>query len=111
MSSVEVDEVVIKGRRYIPADSVPAPIVVGTKKIVVLQRGWIVIGDVSENQETGLTEIRNACTIRRWGTTKGIGQLVDGPTTNTILDKIPGLVEVHPLTIIQRISVNASKWN
>lgn len=101
------DKIVVQGVTFVPESSV---VQTGTKKILVLPRGWVVIGDVTENKETGLVEVRNASTIRRWGTTKGLGELVNGPTSNTVLDKIPGLVEVHPLNIIQRITVNASKW-
>lgn len=104
---VTPSKIVVQGVTYVPENSVVEG---GVKKILVLPRGWVIIGDVSENKETGLVEVRNASTIRRWGTTTGLGELVNGPTKNTVLDKIPGLVEVHPLNIIQRITVNASKW-
>lgn len=107
MTDITPDSIDIRGVRYVPET---AQIPVGDKKILVLQRGWVVIGNVTENKESGQVEIRNGSVIRIWGTTKGLGELVNGPTKDTKLDPVPSLIEVHPLTIISRISVNASKW-
>ena len=76
-------------------------------RIVVLQRGWVVVGDVTiDGQEL---EISNARVIRRWGTTKGLGELVDGPLADTVLDDA-GTVRAHVLGVVLTIDVDASKW-
>ena len=78
------------------------------KQIVVLQRGWIVVGDVyrEENEVT----ISNCSVIRNWGTTKGLGEIAEnGATAKTVLDKCPP-VSVHPLSIVLCMNVNEEKW-
>lgn len=78
-------------------------------KIVVLQRGWVLIGryERSENQ----CFLKNAYVIRVWGTSKGLGELVEGPTHKTILDKCNGIVEFEALTKVLGIDVREEKWN
>lgn len=82
-----------------------------SKQIVVLQRGWAVIGDVAEspaNPEEFV--ISNASVIRRWGTTKGLGELVDGPTEETVLDPA-GTIFAHRLTVVFRLNVQPEAWS
>jgi len=78
------------------------------KQIVILNRGWVVIGNYSEKgDECTLT---NASVIRTWGTTKGLGELAEGgPLTNTKLDECPN-VYFHKMTMVARMDVNESKW-
>ena len=42
-----------------------------TREIVILQRGWIIVGDVVRNGSE--FTVTDASVIRRWGTTNGIG--------------------------------------
>lgn len=56
------------------------------KQIVVLDRGFVYVGEVKDAGDN--LEITNAKNIRRWGTTKGLGELVNGPTHNTVLDDV-----------------------
>src|ERR1017187_3502853 len=65
-------------------------------KIVVLQRGWVLIG---EYFKTGcMIELRKPQVIRTWGTTKGLGELaITGPTSSTRLDPT-NTVSFHELT-------------
>jgi hypothetical protein len=75
----------------------------GKREIVILQRGWIMVGNVKK--EGNDVVITNTCLIRRWGTTQGIGQLaLTGPTADTILDPC-GVVRVHELAVVARIEV------
>jgi hypothetical protein len=82
-------------------------VAVSKKQIVVLQRGWVVVGDVTPTGDE-LT-IENASVIRFWGTTKGLGELVNGPTEKTKLDPA-GTVTAHALAVVLRIDVDAEKW-
>lgn len=78
------------------------------KQIVILQRGWVVVGDYAEVK--GECVLSNASVIRVWGTTRGLGELAEnGPLSNTKLDPCPN-VRFHPLTVIARMDVNESKW-
>lgn len=77
------------------------------KQIVVLQRGWVVVGDVT-TADDHLT-IENASVIRYWGTTAGLGELVNGPTPKTKLDKA-GTITAHELAVVFALDVDAEKW-
>ena len=78
------------------------------KQIVVLQRGWVVIGDIEKTVEE--IKITNCSVIRTWGTSKGLGELAEnGITTNTKLDPCPSIA-VHPLSVVLYMNVNESNW-
>ena len=78
------------------------------KQIVVAQRGWVFVGDVTESEEDlVLVNTRN---IRIWGTTKGLGELVAGPLSGTKYDDY-GTVRIPKLTVVARINVNAGAWS
>ena len=79
------------------------------KQIVILNRGWVVIGNYSEKgDECTLTD---ASVIRKWGTSNGIGELAEkGKLADTILDPTPN-VHFHKMTMVARIDVNESAWN
>lgn len=53
-------------------------------QIVVVDRGFVYVGKVTI--EGDMCRVQNACNIRKWGTTKGLGELVDGPLKDTVLD-------------------------
>lgn len=55
-------------------------------QIVVADRGFVYVGKVVV--EGDFATITNARNIRKWGTTKGIGELVGGPTSDTVLDSV-----------------------
>lgn len=77
-------------------------------QIVVLNRGWIVVGNVSES--VNKTVIQNAAVIRFWGTEKGLGQIaMDGPTSKTILDKCPDIT-VDTANVVLLMNCEQSKW-
>ena len=55
-----------------------------------------------------LVRINEARNIRRWGTTRGLGELVSGPLANTVLDLV-GTVLVPKRAIIAFIPC-ARNW-
>jgi len=94
---------IIDGTEYVKAKQD------GDIKIVVLQRGWALIGRYNRNGER--CSLTDASVIRAWGTTKGLGQLAkEGPQSNTKLDPTHGEVEFHELTSVLTISVDQEKW-
>lgn len=97
----------INGIDYIPASEAgPRPETV--KQIVILQRGWVAIGDLSKDGEE--FTLSNAQIIQRWGTTKGLGQLAtEGPQRETKLTPA-GTLRFHELTVVARLDVDVSKW-
>jgi len=81
----------------------------GELKIVVLQRGWVIVGKFERNGSD--CKVHNASVIRNWGTSKGLGELaLSGPTVSTKLDPCNGLVEFDYLTVVMSISVNEEIW-
>ena len=77
-------------------------------RIVVLQRGWVAVGDYS--QDGHQCRLDNASIIRRWGTTAGLGELAaTGPTDKTILDPA-GTLRFHELAVITTFDTDAAKW-
>jgi len=80
----------------------------GALEIVILDKGWVFVGNVSIADEWIVIE--NARNIRRWGTTNGIGQLaIYGPQTETILDDA-GTVKFPMSSLIARIKCEESEW-
>lgn len=77
-------------------------------KIVVLDRGFVYVGEVELSADwITLTRAHN---IRRWGTTSGLGELVNGPLRETKLDKVGTLRAPHR-SLISIIDVDDSKWS
>lgn len=98
------DKVVIGGIEYEPVAKD------GTRTaIVVADRGYVFVGRISvvDNYVT----IRNCSCVRRWGTTKGLGEIAaGGPTTKTVLDPQP-VTRIHELQIVQIIDCAEQAWN
>jgi hypothetical protein len=78
-----------------PHPAAEAPRVGATQigfRIAVLDRGWVIAGHCEH--EADVLHIAGAKCIRRWGTTKGLGEIAEtGPTTKTVLDPV-GTVDV-----------------
>jgi hypothetical protein len=101
--TISIDDV-----EYIRADSVTTkPDPTGEVRIVVLQRGWVVIGYYTEDGDE--VTVEQASVIRVWGTTKGLGELVDGPTKNTVLD-YAGVVRAHRGAVVLTIDADDYAW-
>ena len=78
-------------------------------RIVVLQRGWVMVGRFSQDGEKCV--LTNAYNVRRWGTSKGLGELAEeGPLTDTKLDKCPD-VRFHELTVVLTVDCEVKKWS
>lgn len=101
--TLKIDDV-----EYVRKDSV-SPGITGNVKIVILQRGWVMVGRLERNwSECKLT---HASVIRSWGTTKGLGEIAqNGPTSSTKLDKTHGVVEFDSLTVVASIACEEAKW-
>ena len=77
--------------------------------IVVVERGFVYVGNVVHDGEWCV--VSNAKNIRRWGTTKGLGELaLNGPTDSTLLDDT-GTVRIPAHAVIALIDTEVSKWN
>ena len=103
-----MNELEINGKQYIlksaVKDAKPTK-----KQIVVLDRGWILVGNVSKSGD--YINISDASVIRRWGTKSGIGELAEkGPLQNTKLDPCPPC-QVHKLSVVLLMNCNEGSWS
>jgi len=74
-------------------------------RIVVAHHGFVHVGLVSEvrSQAGWDVVVDNALTIRRWGTTRGLGQLAKcGPTKKTELDP-SGTIRIAREAVVQTL--------
>src|ERR1019366_4169273 len=102
--TIKIDDV-----EYVRADASKA--CEGDIKIVVADRGFVYVGrikaeTVGTNDFIVVTQAKN---IRIWGTTKGLGELVSGPTSKTQLDSV-GTVRIPMRAVISIIDVEQAKW-
>ncbi len=107
-----ITEIEINGEKYVRKSDILMPVdheYDSDIRIVILQRGWVYVGRF-EKTSTGLCRLHNSSNIRVWGTTKGLQELVHGPTSATKLDKCEGVVEFDWLTVVHTIAVDAKKW-
>ena len=98
------EPVVIGGVEYVPKEPNTSAI-----KIVVLQRGWVAVGRLSKKTPEECV-LEDASVIRRWGTTKGLGELAAmGPRPNTVLDKA-GRISFHEMTTVLFLDCAEAPW-
>ena len=103
-----VNELTINGTKYIRGDIAIKQEVVGDIKIVILQRGWVMVGRFERNGSD--CKLHNASVIRSWGTTKGLGEIALKPTKDTKLDKCNGLVQFDYLTVVAMVDCDEKGW-
>ena len=109
MSKTTINELEVNGEVYVLKNSQTNEPKNSDIKICVLQRGWVMIGRYTKEEDT--ISLENAYVIRQWGTTKGLGELaLDGKQSSTKLDKA-GHVEFHVLTVIAVINCDDTKWD
>jgi hypothetical protein len=77
----------------------PEPI---STHIVVLDRGFIYVGNPEWSDDKTFLTLTNCRNIRAWGTTKGLGELTTGPLSQTKLDEV-GVIIIPTRAIIHLI--------
>ena len=90
----------------IPSD--PSTTVANGWRIVVLDRGWVLVGCCED--EGDILRITKARCLRQWGTERGLGELVAGPLEKTIHDYM-GIVEAPKRAVIFSIVVASDAWD
>jgi hypothetical protein len=82
--------------------------------IVVLQGRWVLVGVVRDDgRESGEMRLLRAHVVQRWGTTKGLGQLVAGPRPETVLDALPavdGELAIPYHSVIFTLQCDEAAW-
>jgi hypothetical protein len=78
-------------------------------QIAVLDRGWVFVGHASTGD--GFLTLSDAKCIRRWGTTKGLGEIATGgPTKTTVLDDA-GTIRAPIANVVALIECDATRWS
>ena len=113
---MEQETIKINNIEYVRKDAIketkgywsnPRPFGFGDIKIVVLDRGFVYVGNVAESDD--FLYMTNAKNIRVWGTTKGLGELVNGALSGTKLDYV-GSLKIPARALISIIDVKQSAW-
>ena len=77
-------------------------------QIIILDRGFVYVGDVTIDADW--VTISNARNVRRWGNSKGLGELAkSGPLKDSVLDPA-GTVRAPMRALIGLIECEASSW-
>ncbi len=81
----------------------------GAMRIVVLDRGWVVVGELTLKDNEYI--LLNSRVIRKWGTTDGLMQLANhGPTDKTVLEEI-GTIRFNAQSVVLQFEVeDKTKW-
>jgi hypothetical protein len=78
-------------------------------RILVLQRGWVAVGKYTQEGDEAI--LNQAKIVRRWGTSKGLGEIAEnGPTDKTVLDSA-GKLRANVGMIVLQLQCEASKWD
>jgi hypothetical protein len=78
--------------------------------LFVLDRGFVVVGRARLDPYLAFAWLLEpGRTVRRWGTSKGLAELVGGPTRETVLDP-PAVRHVPFRAVIEIIEVSEEKW-
>lgn len=98
----EMEKIVVNGKTYVPEKSC------GEIKIAVLQRGWVMVGRFERSGND--CALKDASVVRRWGTSKGLGEIaLEGPKSETVLDPC-GNVQFDYLTVVALLDCAEEKW-
>lgn len=76
----------IDDETYVRASDVKAPKKPGKRAVVVLDRGWIVAGDVED--KNGRIKITRAVHVRSWSSV-GFDGMIANPKANVVLKPVP----------------------
>lgn len=77
-------------------------------QIIVVDNGFAFVGDITAGDHMLL--VQHAKNLRRWGTTAGLGQLVSGPTKDTVADPVGEMIIPVGRVVFTIPLAKAHKW-
>ena len=99
MTDITATSLTLNGVEYIRKDSIPTGTQpMGDVRIIIADRGWVFVGNCQDHPDGSVT-ITNCRNIRKWGTSAGLGELVNGPKSDTVFDPY-GTVRTLPIASI-----------
>jgi len=106
MTRVDVQEIVVDGETYVKRSSI-ATVPKGPRAVVVVDRGWIFAGDVTE--ENGRIYLDNAVWLFRWESI-GFASVVENPKQKGVdIRKLSTRVDIPRESEVFRLPV-AADW-
>lgn len=87
----KIDQIDINGVKYVRADQVPPPVPNGKRAVLVLDRGWIFAGDVTEKD--GRVYLARAVHVLSWTGGQGFAGMIADPKRNVNLKKMSTTVD------------------
>jgi hypothetical protein len=99
--------ITINGVDYVPADSIPAPVPSGERAVIVVDRGWIFAGDLTE--ENSRLKLTRAVWVFRWESVGFDGVIANPKQNKVILKPLANPVDIPADSEIFRVPV-ASDW-
>jgi hypothetical protein len=104
--TAQVNEISLNGVEYVRKDSVSTPVAPGNRAVIVVDRGWIFAGDVTE--ENGRIYLDRAVWVFRWESI-GFQAVIEDPKNKKIdIRKMPTRVDVPKGSEIFRCPVGDS---
>lgn len=106
MSNCTLQEITLDGVKYVRADSVkPAPLP-GKRAVLVLDRGWIVAGDVET--VNGRLKVTRAVHVRSWSSIGFDGMIANPKSKDVTLKPFPNGFDVPADAELFRVPVDDS---
>lgn len=99
-----INEIEVNGTKYIRADSVSAPAPNGKRAVVVVDRGWIFAGDVTE--ENGRVYLDRAVWVFRWESVGFAAVVADPKAGKADIRKLTTRVDIPAGSEIFRLPVS-----
>ena len=101
--SNQVKTISIDGVDYVRADQVPKTLS-GSRHLVVMDRGWVFVGDLEEHGD-GTVTLTRAVNVRRWDSIGLNGAANGDGRSNVELERFDQPVEVPNGVVLFRIKV------
>lgn len=88
MSETVLDSLTVNGVTYVRADKIPVvqPIK-GKRAVIIVDRGWIVAGDVTE--ENGRIKLTRAVHVLNWTGGQGFAGMIANPKKHVTINPLP----------------------
>jgi len=108
-TTASLSTIEINGVTYAPVGSGGASTLPsGNRHVVVIDRGWIVAGDVSTDEVTKELIVSNAIHVFRWESIGFDGVLKDPKSSKVTLKTLPYPVKVPQVSVIFTVPVSES---
>jgi hypothetical protein len=105
--SCSLKEITLDGIKYVRVDSLATPPIPGKRYVLVLDRGWIVAGDVTE--ANGRIKVTRAIHVRSWDSIGFDGMIAAPKGGKVTLRPLPNGFDVPADSELFRVPV-ADDW-